>query len=162
PSSVEWIADEVAETVGFTEAVYDSAGIRRVPTLELVDSGGAGAPDDLESARGLCRSAGGLSKHACGLSKEDVVLVSGGGKGIAAECALALARQSGARLALLGRSSPDSDAELSANLHRFASYGVEFRYYSGDVADHDAVSSIAGQVRRDLGTITGIIHGAGV
>ncbi|HKF59412.1 MAG TPA: SDR family NAD(P)-dependent oxidoreductase, partial [Blastocatellia bacterium] len=169
PSSVEWIADEVAETVGFTEAVYDSAGIRRVPTLELVDSGGAGAPDDLESASGLCRSAGGvsksagcLSKHAGGLSKEDVVLVSGGGKGIAAECALALARQSGARLALLGRSSPDSDAELSANLHRFASYGVEFRYYSGDVADHDAVSSIAGQVRRDLGTITGIIHGAGV
>jgi enediyne polyketide synthase len=148
PSSVEWIADEVAEAVGFTEAVYDSAGVRRIPTLELLDDGGADASGDLGSA--------------CGLNGEDVVLVSGGGKGIAAECALALARQSGARLAVFGRSSPDSDPELSANLHRLASYGVEFRYYQGDVADRDSVASIALQVQRDLGAVTGIIHGAGV
>src|SRR5262249_13250963 len=55
-----------------------------------------------------------------------------------------------------------TDAELSTNLSRLASYGVEFRYYSADVTDRDAVVRIARQAQSDLGSITGIIHGAGL
>jgi enediyne polyketide synthase len=142
PSSVEWIARDLGESVGFTEAVYDSIGVRRVPTLRLLDSTEARAAGDIGS--------------------RDVVLVSGGGKGIAAECALALSRKTGARLLILGRSLPATDAELAANLDRLASYGVEFRYYSGDVTDRDAVLEIVRQAELDMGTITGIIHGAGL
>jgi enediyne polyketide synthase len=142
PSSVDWIAYELAESAGFTEAVYDSIGTRRVPTLRLLDSTGARGDGELGSG--------------------DVVLVSGGGKGIGAECALALSRQTGARLVILGRSLPAADAELAANLDRLASYGVEFRYYSGDVTDRDVVLDVLRQAQQDLGTITGIIHGAGV
>ena len=52
------------------------------------------------------------------------VLITGGGKGIAAECALALARQTGARLALVGRARPETDAVLANNLERFTAAGV--------------------------------------
>ena len=51
------------------------------------------------------------------LDSTDVILVTGGGKGIAAECAISLARQTGARLAIMGRSHPELDAELRANLN---------------------------------------------
>ena len=43
------------------------------------------------------------------LATDDVLLVTGGGKGIACECALALATESGCALGIVGRSSPDSD-----------------------------------------------------
>src|SRR5262245_21773171 len=138
---VEVIMAEVSAAGGFTEVVYDSAGVRRMPVLGLLEANRS--PD------------GGV------LGGGDVILVSGGGKGIAAECALALARQSGARLAILGRSVPQADAELDRNLERLTSYGVQFRYYVGDVTDENAVLSIARKAENELGPITGIIHGAG-
>ncbi|MEK8107780.1 hypothetical protein NKG94_27125 [Micromonospora sp. M12] len=52
-----------------------------------------------------------------------MLLVTGGGKGITAECALAMATDSGASLALLGRSDPAADTELAANLARIAETG---------------------------------------
>src|SRR5262249_42253268 len=140
--AVEWILAEVRLATGFREVIYDSAGVRRMPVLRLLNSE--------RTVRGGV------------LGSRDVVLVSGGGKGIAAECALALARRSGARLAILGRSLPQADAELDENLQRLASYGVEFRYYAGDVADREAVLDIARKAEIELGAITGIIHGAGI
>src|SRR5262249_39205774 len=100
--AVELIIAEATSVAGFTEVVYDSAGVRRVPVLGLLDS----------------------STQPSGvLESRDVVLVSGGGKGIAAECALALARRNGVRLAILGRSLPQADPELDENLRRLVSYG---------------------------------------
>jgi len=91
-----------------------------------------------------------------------VLLVSGGGKGIAAECALALARQTGVRLALLGRSSPEQDPELAANLERLSAAGANYRYLIADVSDEKAVRAAVVQATAELGPVTAILHGAGV
>lgn len=95
------------------------------------------------------------------LGPGDVLLVSGGGKGIAAECALALARAGGAKLLLLGRADPAHDAELAANLERCAAAGVESVYVPADAGDAAAVRrAVADGVAR-LGPVTALLHGAG-
>ena len=97
-----------------------------------------------------------------GLCERDVLLVTGGGKGIAAEAALNLARQTGARLALLGRSSPGEDPELDANLERMKSAGVVLRYCAADVCDAEAVGAAVRTLESELGRVTAFLHGAGM
>lgn len=95
------------------------------------------------------------------LMESEVVLVSGGGKGIGAECALALARERGVRLAILGRSDPETDEELGYNLDRFAAHGVDCRYFRADVTDATAVRRAVQEAEQALGPIRGLIHSAG-
>ncbi len=99
-------------------------------------------------------------------SAEDVILVTGGAKGITAECALALARMTGARFALVGSTpapkTPGSSDELARNLERFQAAGHVFKYYACDLTDGQAVAGLVQRVREELGPITGVIHGAGV
>ena len=52
------------------------------------------------------------------------MLVTGGGKGIAAECALALAIERDVKLGLIGRARPEDDSILAANLSRMAASGA--------------------------------------
>jgi enediyne polyketide synthase len=92
---------------------------------------------------------------------DDVLLVTGGGKGIAAECALALGRRTGVKLALLGRAQPERDAELTANLERFTAAGTQWRYYSVDVEDAAAVKNAVERAGHELGEVTAVLHGAG-
>jgi enediyne polyketide synthase len=140
--AVEWVTAETSAADGYAEAHYDATGTRRVPLLRLL-------PSAYES-------------REAPLGPEDLILVTGGGKGIAAECALALARETGARLALLGRSRPEDDAELSANLERIESAGVVFRYFAADVTDAAAVREAVVQAEAELGSVTAVLHGAGV
>jgi enediyne polyketide synthase len=88
--------------------------------------------------------------------------VSGDGKGIAAECALALARETGCRLGVFGRSERDRDAELRANLERFEAAGVRVAYVPADVSDPRAVRRAVATIEEDLGPVTGLLHGAGM
>lgn len=67
-------------------------------------------------------------------SSEDVILVTGGAKGITAECALALAKSTGAKMALVGRSS-NVAGEIAQNIQRFADQGLTCQYYACDIAD---------------------------
>ena len=127
---------------GFTEAVYDANGIRREPRLKV-----------LWPQRNLSTSA---------LGSDDLLLVTGGGKGITAECALTLARSSGCRLALLGRSHPDRDEELRNNLQRFRSANVVFEYFAVDLTDERVASGAIQRIQSELGTVTAVLHGAGV
>ena len=78
------------------------------------------------------------SETGSALGMDDLLLVSGGGKGITAECALTLARSSGCRLALLGRSHPERDEELQKNLQRFRNANVVFEYFPVDVTEEKA------------------------
>ncbi|MBO3462727.1 SDR family NAD(P)-dependent oxidoreductase [Aetokthonos hydrillicola Thurmond2011] len=99
-------------------------------------------------------------------SDQDVILVTGGAKGITAECALAVARITGAKLALVG-SSPISSTdaryqEVARTLERFNSEGLTCRYYSCNIIDYNAVANLVTQVAADLGSISAVIHGAGV
>ena len=141
PKAAQWIAEEIQCASGFTEVHYDAAGIRRVPRLKVL------WPEE--------------SRSQIGLGPEDVLLVSGGGKGIAAECALALARESKCSLALLGRSSPARDRQLDENLQRFRESGVAFRYFAADVSNADEVTRAIQQIQVELGNITALLHGAG-
>jgi enediyne polyketide synthase len=139
--AVPWVMDEALSGRDHSECRYDADGRRFEPVLRLLaDDGAAG---DLP------------------LSAADVVLVTGGGKGIAAECALSLARESGARLALLGRSQPGADPELARNLDRIAAAGVTVRYHAADVTDPEAVRAALQALEADLGPVTALIHGAG-
>jgi enediyne polyketide synthase len=141
PQAVDRVVAEVAGTRGFAEVHYDAAGVRRIPTLRPMPV----TPDRTEPP----------------LAATDVLLVTGGGKGITAECALALARDSGARLALLGRSDPAADAELALNLARMAEADVTVRYARADVTDAAEVRRAVDELTAELGPVTAVLHGAG-
>src|SRR5262249_58913227 len=104
---------------------------------------------------------GGRGRAEQALADGEVLLVTGGGKGITAECALAVAADTGARLAVLGRSDPAADPELAANLRRMAESGVTVRYARADVTDAAAVRRAVGELVGELGPVTGVLHGAG-
>ena len=141
PRLLERAVAEARAARAYTEAHYDLQGRRRIPILRTLPA--SKTPPKLT------------------LGPRDVLLVTGGGKGIAAECALELARRTGVRLALMGRSQVEQDAELAANLDRLALTGVRFTYSSVDVGDAEAVAASVLEVERKLGPVTAILHGAG-
>jgi enediyne polyketide synthase len=139
--AIDTVVAEVAATSRFSEVHYGVDGVRRVPTLR---------PMPLRPAR-----------EVQAMDASDVMLVTGGGKGITAECALAVATDTGAALAVLGRSDPADDAELAANLRRMADSGVRVHYARADVTDREQVRRAIAEVRRALGPVTAVLHGAG-
>ncbi|MFF8764559.1 SDR family NAD(P)-dependent oxidoreductase [Nocardiopsis dassonvillei] len=96
------------------------------------------------------------------LGPEDVLLVTGGGRGIGAECARDLALRSGAGVALLGRSDPGADPGLAATLKRFTDDGVRFAYLRADVTDAASVKAAVDAATAELGPVTAVLHAAGV
>jgi enediyne polyketide synthase len=142
PETPAWVLAEVRSAAGYVEAHYDAGGRRSEPVLRLLPDRPAAVTPPLE--------------------EQDVILVTGGGKGITAECALALARQTGARLAVAGRARPETDAELAANLGRMSAAGVRWRYLPSDVSDAGAMRALVDEVDRTLGPVTAVLHGAAV
>ena len=149
PATVaELTLEEVATPEGFAATGFDADCTRLQQKLELV------------------RPRANVLRPAT-FGAKDVILVTGGGKGITAECAMAWARQCGATLALLGRQrqSGEVDAppdELSETLRRMKDAGVRYRYYPCDVTRLDEVQTTVARVREELGPITALVHGAGV
>ncbi|MFF4986606.1 SDR family NAD(P)-dependent oxidoreductase [Streptosporangium saharense] len=139
--AVGWVVGEVAATTRHAEAHYDERGTRRVPTLRAMPVRPAQVVQPL----------GG----------QDVLLVTGGGKGITAECALALASDSGAALVVVGRSDPEHDGELAANLRRMSDTGVTVKYARADVTDAAALRAAVEEATRETGPVTAVLHGAG-
>ncbi|MEV5606272.1 type I polyketide synthase [Streptomyces sp. NPDC052299] len=137
------LAEVAAASAGtrFSEAHYGADGTRRVPTLTA-----------------LPVRAG---REELPIGASDVLLVTGGGKGISAECALAVAQETGAALAILGRSDPSADTELGENLARMADRGVRVHYARADVTDANQVHTAVNELSGRLGPITALLHGAG-
>lgn len=140
PDAPAWVLAEALAVRGYAEARYSSDGKRYEPVLRPVVYG----PEECELP----------------LTTSDVLVVTGGARGITAECALRLARESGARLAIFGLSQPTADDEIVSNLERMKAAGIDFRYYSVDVTDAAATRDVVHQVEKDLGTVTAILHGA--
>jgi len=140
PLAAEWVLAEALAVRGYAEAHYSADGKRWEPLLRPL------MPDS----------------HECELplTRDDVLVVTGGARGITAECALQLARESGARLAIFGLSQPTADDEIISNLERLKAAGIYFRYYSVDVTDAAATRDAIREVENELGPITGILHGA--
>jgi enediyne polyketide synthase len=141
PEAADRVVAEVSATATFAEVRYDASGTRRIPVLRAMP---------VRAARTVRP-----------LGASDVLLVTGGGKGITAECALAMAADAGARLAVLGRSDPARDTELAANLGRMAAAGVAVRYASADVTDPAQVRRAVDELTGHLGPVTAVLHGAG-
>ncbi|HVF90428.1 MAG TPA: SDR family NAD(P)-dependent oxidoreductase [Blastocatellia bacterium] len=142
PKAVERISAEVRVATGYSEAHYDQEGRRYEPVLKLLN----------------------LSQQAEDLpfGPEDVLLVTGGGKGITAECAFSIASQTRTKLVLIGLSKPENDKELYTNLKRMRQAGLRFIYISVDVTDAAAVRTAVAQVEEVLGPITGVLQGAAI
>jgi enediyne polyketide synthase len=136
----EWIVAEALAAAEHVEAHYDTEGRRRVPVWRHLPT------HDLTADSAL--------------SPDDVLVVTGGGKGITAECALSLSEATGARLAIIGTALPESDEELSNSLRRMKAAGLRFAYYPADITDESAVRETFGRVRAELGEVTAILHGA--
>jgi enediyne polyketide synthase len=135
--AAELAAAEAVAVRGFVEVRYSDDWRRLEPVLKRVAVTDAGLP--------------------LPVGPEDVVLVTGGARGIAAECMLRLAQASGAALAILGRSD-SADGEVAANLERLRAAGVRVRYASADVTDARAVRAAVAA----LGPVTAVVHAAGV
>jgi enediyne polyketide synthase len=126
---------------------YDVTGVR---TAEVAFTFGQAAANDLS------------------LTSRDVILVTGGAKGVTFELAFGLAQERGVSLALLG-SSPmpalaDSDEqnEILFNLRRLEQEEIHALYLQCDVTDLEALRKVVTEVESSLGPITGILHGAGL
>jgi enediyne polyketide synthase len=139
-SSLAAAREEAESTRGFEEVLFDARGIRRVPVLRLLEPSPGPWP----------------------LDPGDVVLVTGGGKGIGAECALALARARGLAAALMGRSDPAEDEDLARTLRRFEAAGIRHVYARADIGDAAAVRAAVQRAQEELGPVRGILHAAGV
>jgi acyl transferase domain-containing protein/NAD(P)-dependent dehydrogenase (short-subunit alcohol dehydrogenase family)/phosphopantetheinyl transferase len=133
------------------------------------------------------------------LPDPQVVVLTGGTRGVTARVAKALARRGPVKLALLARSTPgempldeaaaknEIRSDLQAKGERatpaqieerlaplrvaeearqtiaeLESLGAEVRFYALDLADRDAIERALAAVARDLGRITGVVHGAGI
>ena len=139
--AVDWIRQEAIAVEGFLDVRYDAEGrrwVQRAEAIVIPDSGSAP------------------------LGPNDLVLVTGGGKGIAAECAAALARRTGVRLLIMGRSLPHEDPVLSRNIQRLRQVAPVVEYVAADVTDGESVRKVLQDVNREHGNITAIVHAAGV
>jgi enediyne polyketide synthase len=136
---VSYLETELSGPQTHIEARYDSSGQRYEPCFRLL------AP---------------VEGDAIPIRRGEVMLVSGGAKGIAAECAFALAKEAGAKLVLLGRSGKD-DPLVSTHLSALEASGVVAGYFQADVTDPQAVRAAVSAAEHKYGPIAGIIHGAG-
>jgi enediyne polyketide synthase len=139
PDAAAWVLTEALAARGYTEARYSSDGRRWEPVLRPLE-----LRDECELP----------------LTARDVLVVTGGARGITAECALRLARESGARLAIFGLSQPAANDEIVTNLERMKAADIDFRYYSVDVTDVAATRTAISEVETDIGPVTAILHGA--
>ena len=136
---IRYLRAELTRSQAHVEARYDSGGQRYEPCFKLL------AP---------------LRGDAIPIRHGEVVIVSGGAKGITAECAMALAKEVGAKLVLLGRSHKD-DPRVSARVRSLESSGVVACYFQTDITDLQAVRAAVTAGEQMYGPIAGIIHGAG-
>lgn len=97
---------------------------------------------------------------AAGLRPGGVWLVTGGLGGVGLAVAEHLARRSGARVALLGRTAPP--ARAAAALARVRAAGGDALTCAADVTDADALRRVRSEVQARFGPVTGIVHAAGL
>lgn len=144
PESVaKHVVGELRSTAPFVSAGYDAEHVRRIPRARVAEAKEF-YPRPLE------------------LGPDDVVVVTGGGKGIMAECALALAETHATSLALVGTTPRGESDEVATTLRRFAERGWKARYFECDVTDLGDVRNLLSAVSEEMGPVSAIVHGAGL
>jgi len=145
----KFVLEEISGGESFSAVGFDTALIRRVPFARLNE------PVTYQP-------------RLINWSERDVILVTGGAKGIMAECALGVARETGATLVLIGRGEPvatkgsSGDGEIDHTLERFRAEGLRHLYFSCDIVDPNVLADVVRKIEAEAGTITGVIHGASI
>ena len=149
-----------------------------------------------------------VAENRCPYNADDVIVVTGGSRGVTAQCVLALMEKAPCKIAILGRGKiveahmddeetakiPDlremktllarrfqtsgqkvsfQDIEKKAKailaqremLHTFKTLekiGCTVRYYPCNVNNREDLAGAMDKIRRELGEVRGIIHGAGL
>jgi enediyne polyketide synthase len=151
----------------------------RLHSVRLVDAGPEASAEGI--ARALARPARGFAEvrleaggeavvprfgpsppghcPAGPLGPDDVIWVTGGARGIAAECALALARRTGAALILSSRSAAESP-DVAAILERALSDGVRVVHARADVLDREGLAAALARAADAVGAPTVLLHAA--
>lgn len=124
---------------GFSEARFDRQGRRFEPVFSLHRP---------------------VNRQSAALDRRDVILVTGGTKGIGAECALRLASRTGAALLLVGR-SPAQHVAVAATLRRAEVLGIRCKYLVADTTDATRLTA-AVAASDEFGPVTALLHAAGI
>ena len=149
-----------------------------------------------------------VTENLCPLQEEDVLLVSGGSRGVTSSCIYELARRVKCTLVILGRAAIleeyNDDAEtanitdtremkiliakrfkaqgymgspaavekkakgilaqrdMMKTFDKIRSTGNRMFYYSCDVNDREGMKETIDKIQKEVGKITGVVHGAGV
>lgn len=149
-----------------------------------------------------------VTENQCPLGEEDVLLVTGGGRGVTSSCIIELAKRAKCTFVLVGRSpilpEHDDDAETAkltelkdmknlfarrfkaqghkggfaaiekkaravlaqremlGTMETIRSTGNRVFYYACDVNDSDSMKTVLTAIEREVGKITGVVHGAGI
>ena len=100
------------------------------------------------------------------IKEDDLVLVTGGAKGITFEHALALSRILHCRFVLVGSTKSEdiykTGSETAKNLARLNENAKEIFYYPCDLSDGAETRKIIKEIIKNHGNISGILHGAGI
>ncbi|WP_339298200.1 SDR family NAD(P)-dependent oxidoreductase [Paenibacillus sp. FSL R5-0623] len=155
-------ADELLQEMGSQDQSYTSAyrsGVRYIEELGEVQA------DELTDSPVHIQQGG-------------VYVITGGTGGIGQEMAKFFASQAEVKLVLIGRTpvparsewetllnDPELESKTAARLRNFLEIeqqGSEVSCYAADVSDYEAMLDVLADVREKHGSITGVIHGAGV
>lgn len=144
------LAAEFAVDQSFAAVRYSDAAERSVPVVR-VQSPRAYALRQLQ------------------LRPDEVLLVTGGAKGITAECALRLADATRLKTVLVGSSAATlekpgrpADNEIVKTLQRYRDAGLHCEYRRCDMTDATQVRRLVEDVRNSVGSIAAVVHGAGL
>jgi acyl transferase domain-containing protein/acyl-CoA thioesterase FadM len=140
-TGLDAIAREIPQTPGFSCAGLDAQGRWQLDAVPL---------QPLQQPRPQALQAG------------ELVLVTGGARGITAACAARLARHVKVKLALVGSTPREKvDDEVLRTLGQLALDGIEARYWCCDLADANAVLQLVKEIHASQGPIAAVVHGAG-
>lgn len=149
-----------------------------------------------------------VTDNSCPLGEDDILLVSGGSRGVTSSCILELSKKIKCTFVLLGRGQileENNDDEETAKLtelkdmktlmakrfkakgHKGAFTEIEKKaravlaqrdmlktmegirasgnrvyYYSCDVNDREGMKNVMARIQKEVGKITGVVHGAGI
>ncbi|WP_338667717.1 SDR family NAD(P)-dependent oxidoreductase [Pseudodesulfovibrio methanolicus] len=94
------------------------------------------------------------------IKPDDVVVITGGGKGVTAAVAESVAALD-VKLALLGR-SPETAPDTASTISNLKGLGCQVMYHSCDIADAKAVEKAVNSIAAEYGRVDAVIHGAGL